>query len=222
MLSPSETFGRSVMLPCRSRSLAGTARSEEAVSIATVATVFAILLPAELPDKSAIASVALGVRYRTWPVLLGVAAGFAVHVLLAVAAGGALSLLPDRLLHGIVGGLFLIGAAWLTFWPTDTSHGDTPPPTRSVVGTAAVSFTTIVLAELGDITQVVTANLTAQYHDPISVGIGALGALWTVAAIAVFGGRGLLRFVPARLLMLLAATTMVGFGVANLVQTARG
>jgi Ca2+/H+ antiporter, TMEM165/GDT1 family len=70
---------------------------------------------------------------------------------------------------------------------------------------------------VGDITQIITANLAARYRDPLSVGVGALLALWSVAALALTVGRGLVQRVPTRLvrrltgvvLALLAAVTLV-------------
>ena len=52
----------------------------------------------------------------------------------------------------------------------------------------------IFIAEWGDLTQILTANLAAHYHSALSVGVGALAALWTVAAIALVGGQSLLRW----------------------------
>lgn len=56
----------------------------------------------------------------------------------------------------------------------------------------------IFIAEWGDLTQILTANLAAHYHSPLSVGVGATLALWAVAGIAVISGQGLMRRVPVR------------------------
>ena len=71
------------------------------------------MFPAELPDKSALASLMLGSRYRPAYVFAGVAAAFAVHVVLALVAGGLLGLLPHRVLSAIVAALFGAGAVIL-------------------------------------------------------------------------------------------------------------
>ena len=76
-------------------------------------TTFALVFPAELPDKTAIASLVLGTRYRPSWVFAGVAAGFTVHAVVAVTAGSLLGLLPHRWLQGIVAGLFIVGAVVL-------------------------------------------------------------------------------------------------------------
>jgi hypothetical protein len=54
----------------------------------------------------------------------------------------------------------------------------------------ATSFGVILLAELGDLSDIVIANLAARYHDPVPVAIGSVLALWAVVALAIVGGRG--------------------------------
>jgi putative Ca2+/H+ antiporter (TMEM165/GDT1 family) len=74
---------------------------------------------------------------------------------------------------------------------------------------ATTAFIVIFLAEWGDLTQILTANLAAHYHSPLSVGLGALAALWAVAALAVIGGRGVLRFVNIRTVRFVTAGILV-------------
>ncbi len=83
------------------------------ISFSVTALVFGVVFLAELPDKTALAGLVLGTRYRASYVFAGVAAAFAVHVALAVAAGSVLTLLPQQLLHALTGVLFLGGAAVL-------------------------------------------------------------------------------------------------------------
>lgn len=179
-------------------------------SLVVALTTFAIILLAELPDKTALASLVLGTRYRPGPVLCGIAAGFTVHVVLAVAAGSLLGLLPHRVLQIVTATLFLITAGVLFARKPPTDEEDKPH--RDAQGfwpVAATGFVVILVAEFGDLTQVVIANLVARYHDPIAVGVGGALAMWTVAAVAVLGGRSLLRLVPVTLLTRLAAGLMV-------------
>ena len=61
---------------------------------------------------------------------------------------------------------------------------------------ATTAFAVIFVAEWGDLTQILTANLAAHYQSGLSVAVGATAALWCVAALAVVGGQGLLRYVP--------------------------
>ena len=187
-------------------------------SIAVGLTTFAVILLAELPDKTALASLVLGTRYRPVPVLVGICAGFAVHVVLAVVAGSLLGLLPHRTLEIVVAALFLAGAVLLLAGRKPAAEEAEPGRRSERFWPAAwMGFAVILVAEFGDLTQVVIANLVARYSDPIAVGAGAAAAMWAVAAIAVLGGKALLRLVPVRLFTRAAAGCMValaGFTLA--------
>jgi putative Ca2+/H+ antiporter (TMEM165/GDT1 family) len=182
------------------------------VSLAIAATVFAVIFTAELPDKTALASLVLGSRYRPTWVFTGVAAAFAVHVGLAIAAGSLLALLPHRPLEIIVSALFAIGAVVLL----RGRHGDgddehvelhgREPGFWRVTGT---SFMIILVAEFGDLTQIATATLAAHYHDPAAVATGAVLALWAVGGLAIVGGRGLLKLIPLVWISRIAAAIML-------------
>jgi Ca2+/H+ antiporter, TMEM165/GDT1 family len=180
------------------------------LSLAVCAVAFTLVLPAELPDKTAFASLLLGTRHRPLPVFAGVAAAFAVHTGLAVVAGDLLSLLPQRALDAVVAALFLL-SAWLLWRRRGLDEGEARGSAAATgfFRVAAASFGVVMVAEFGDLTQIVIANLAARYHDPLSVGIGSVLALWAVAALAITGGRGLLRVIPERLVRLLAAAAMV-------------
>ena len=71
------------------------------LDLAVVATTFALILPAELPDKTFIATLVLATRFKHLWVWLGVIAAFAVQVAIAVTAGGLLALLPSRLVLAV-------------------------------------------------------------------------------------------------------------------------
>src|SRR6201990_1841853 len=94
------------------------------MSLAIIATVFAVIFLSELPDETPLASLVLGSRYRPWYVFTGVAAAFAVHVGLAIAAGSLLSLLPHRPLEIVVAVLFAAGAVMLLRGRGDEGHDE--------------------------------------------------------------------------------------------------
>jgi putative Ca2+/H+ antiporter (TMEM165/GDT1 family) len=165
------------------------------VNLAIVLAVFPIIFLGELPDKTMFASLVMATEGRPVQVWLGAAATFLVHVIIATTIGVALfRLLPERAVDGVVAGVFLVGAlyAWCEGTKDEEALIKRERTGHKVVTTA---FIVIFLAEWGDLTQILTANLAAHYHSPISVAVGALAALWTVAAIAVVGGQSLLRWV---------------------------
>ncbi|MFF8383619.1 TMEM165/GDT1 family protein [Streptomyces kanasensis] len=177
----------------------------------TITTItFGVVFLAELPDKTALAGLMLGTRYRASYVFAGVAAAFAVHVALAVAAGSVLTLLPHRLVQAFVGVLFLAGAAVLLLKKDDGEEEELKAPAdQSFWKVSGAGFMLILVAEFGDLTQIMTANLAARYDDPLSVGLGAVLALWAVAALGILGGRTLMKYVPLRLITKVAAGLML-------------
>lgn len=83
---------------------------------------------------------------------------------------------------------FLAGGALLLrrarFPPNPAPQGGVRLLARCVLGVAAglwkvaaTSFAALFVAEFGDLIQIATANLTARYQDPLTVGVGAL-AIW--------------------------------------------
>ncbi|MET9970528.1 TMEM165/GDT1 family protein [Streptomyces sp. NPDC006356] len=186
------------------------------ISFTVTAVVFGVVFLAELPDKTALAGLVLGTRYRASYVFAGVAAAFALHVALAVAAGSVLTLLPQQIVHAVTGVLFLGGAAVLLMKKDEDEEEIRKPENQSFWKVSGAGFMLILVAEFGDLTQIMTANLAARYDDPLSVGIGAVLALWAVAGIGIVGGKALMRRVPLRLITKVAALLMLGLGVWSL------
>jgi len=174
------------------------------LDITVVATAFALIFPVELPDKTFVATLVLATRYRPLLVWIGVSAAFFVQCLVAVVAGGLLSLLPSAVVGAVAGALFLVGAVVL--WRGAASADEDEAAEEEAVASkatadvhgfrvVATSFAVLFLAEWGDLSQLLTAGLAARYEDPVSVFTGSWLALVTVAALAVLLGRTLLRFV---------------------------
>ncbi|GAA3523960.1 MULTISPECIES: TMEM165/GDT1 family protein [Streptomyces] len=192
------------------------------ISFTVTAVVFGVVFLAELPDKTALAGLVLGTRYRASYVFAGVAAAFAVHVALAVAAGSVLTLLPQQILHALTGVLFLGGAAVLLMKRDEDEEEIRKPENQSFWKVSGAGFMLILVAEFGDLTQIMTANLAARYDDPLSVGIGAVLALWAVAGIGIVGGKALMKRVPLKLITKVAALVMLTLGVWSLYEAIAG
>jgi putative Ca2+/H+ antiporter (TMEM165/GDT1 family) len=196
------------------------------MNFALIVTAFGVVFVAELPDKTALASLALGARYRPGYVFAGVAAAFAVHVVLAVTAGGLLGELPRRPVEAVVAFLFAAGAVlMLRSREEEPSPGGEQAETAGRAGfwsVATRSFLVVFAAEFGDLTQVTMASLAARYHDPLGVGIGAVLGLWAVAGLAVTGGRQLLRLIPYRWITRIAAAALAALSAATIVSAIAG
>ena len=177
------------------------------------ATVFA-----ELPDKTAVAALVLATRHRPLPVFLGTALALVVQSLVAVAAGGVLSLLPPRPVHIAAGLLFLISAIFM--WRRKEEHEEganaaenSPNDFKRALWK---SFLVVFIAEWGDLTQLGTAALAARYKAPVTVFLAASSALCVVAALAVFLGNRLSAIIQPRHTQRAAAVVFVLLGIGLL------
>ena len=178
-----------------------------------VFAVFPIIFLGELPDKTMFASLILATRGRPAVVWVGAAAAFAVHVVIAVTIGVAIfHLLPHRAVQAIVAAMFFAGAV-LALREARKERDEEELVKREVAShkrIAVTAFVVIFLAEWGDLTQILTANLAAHYHNALSVGVGALLALWLVAALAVAAGQSVLRVVNIATVRIVTAVVLFG------------
>jgi len=190
------------------------------VNLTTVAVTFGLIAVAELPDKTMIATIVLSSRYRPLPVWIGAALAMVFNAGVAVAAGRLLELLPHRVVQGVVTAFFAAGALYLfvVTEKVETEAGeDEAQQLRSSRGVALGAFAVIVVAELGDLTQILTANLAARYHDPLSVFVGSAAALVLVMGVGVVGGRVLLTVLPLGTIRRVSGIVLAGFALYSLV-----
>jgi putative Ca2+/H+ antiporter (TMEM165/GDT1 family) len=188
----------------------------DAMHPSVVVGVFPVIFVGELPDKTMFASLVLASRGRPLTVWLGAAAAFAVHVSIAVTIGVALfHVLPHRAVDLVVAALFGVGAGY-AFWEA-RGHEDEAALVEREAGShrqvVTTAFIVIFIAEWGDLTQILTANLAAHYHSGLSVATGAVLALWAVAALAVTTGTGLLRYVDVRLVRMATGVVLLALAL---------
>jgi putative Ca2+/H+ antiporter (TMEM165/GDT1 family) len=171
------------------------------LNVGLAAAVFGVMLVAELPDKTMIATVVMGSRSRPLAVWVGASCAFLVQMGIAAVAGHFLSLLPHRAVEAVVTVLFLGGAAYLLFIPESDevilgeAEGAAERP-GAFTKVALTAFGVIFVGEFGDLTQILAANFVARSHHPWTVFISASLALICVSALGAFGGRALLRVLP--------------------------
>jgi putative Ca2+/H+ antiporter (TMEM165/GDT1 family) len=187
--------------------------------------VFPVIFIGELPDKTMFASLVLASRGRPLTVWLGAAAAFAVHVVIAVTIGVALfRLLPHRAVDLVVAALFALGAGY-AFWEARGNEDETALVEREAGSHGQImttAFIVIFIAEWGDLTQILTANLATHYHSGLSVAIGAVLALWAVAALAVTTGTGLLRYVNVRLVRVVTGVVLLALALFSTLKAITG
>jgi Ca2+/H+ antiporter, TMEM165/GDT1 family len=186
------------------------------MDLAVIGLTFAAIFLVELPDKTFIATLVLSTKFRPLLVWIGVGLAFTVQTTVAVALGKAAGLLPPDVVHIASAVLFLIGAVILfrEARNADAEEAHTEEEYAERAGSdpksgfkaILASFLVLFAAEWGDLSQLLTLSLVAKYDDPVSVFIGALGALLAVSALACVLGRVLLNYIKLRTLNYLGAS----------------
>jgi putative Ca2+/H+ antiporter (TMEM165/GDT1 family) len=129
------------------------------ISFAVIASTFGLIFIAELPDKTALATLILATRLRARDVILGAWAAFAVQTLVGVAAGSVLILLPVTPIR-VASGIGFLVFAFLAFRRNEEEvESEEEAVAKTETGRPAwlISFMVIFAAEWGDLTQLATA-----------------------------------------------------------------
>ena len=190
----------------------------------------ALLIPAELPDKTFVATLVLSTRFSPRWVFLGVSAAFAVQTTIAVAAGQLFALLPELPVQLVTAALFAVGAVVMFRGAAaGDSEADEEQAEAAAVEEAvgrghvrafSAAFFVLLAAEWGDLSQLTTASLAARFDAPLEVWLGAWLALTLVGGLAVLAGRWLVgrvsfpvvRRISGTLLAVLALVTLAEAG----------
>jgi putative Ca2+/H+ antiporter (TMEM165/GDT1 family) len=205
------------------------------LDLAVLLATFAVIFPAELPDKSFIATLVLATRYpRLW-VWLGASIAFGVQMLIAVAAGQLLSYLPRTLVLGVTAALFAIGAVLLVRGGLRARADELAEEAEEIeefealaaadkhgLAAFATTFAVIFTAEWGDLTQLVTAGQAARTDSPLSVFLGSWLALIAVAGIGVLVGSWLQQRVPLWRIRVISGVLLALLAVVTVVELLRG
>ncbi len=200
------------------------------IDLLVVALAFGAIFVVELPDKTFIATLVMSTKMRPLFVWIGVGLAFLVQTGIAVGLGKAASFLPEQLIHTVAAMMFLIGAVILFREARSADDGEADQeeeyaakadPAAHGFRVVATSFLVLFAAEWGDLSQLLTISLVAKYDDPLSVFLGAWGALLAVSGLAVIVGRLLLQRIKLSLLHYVGATVCVLMAVLTVWEMTR-
>ncbi len=186
------------------------------MEITPALTTFSLIALAEMGDKTQLIAIALSTRYSKTHVFAGLLAAFVLLTALAVVVGEVVFAFIGPHIIGIVAGLLFILFGVITILMDDDDDGDIKNPGgRSAFMTA---FSLIALAELGDKTEIAVIALSAQYHAPIMVFLGAVLGLGLVGALGVAIGGKLQTIIPMKKLRIGSGILFLVFGVLFLLE----
>jgi Ca2+/H+ antiporter, TMEM165/GDT1 family len=172
---------------------------DDAQAILTAAaTSFALILAAEMGDKSQLVCMALAAKHRPVPVVLGALASFALLNALAVVFGKAIAnWFPEYVIAAVVALLFIVFGIQALRTTVEEPHEEFKE--KSGHGIFFTTFFLITFAEFGDKTQLAVVALSST-SSPVGVWLGSTLALGTTSALGVLAGRKLLQKIPLELL----------------------
>ena len=179
-----------------------------------LATYGTILVAELIGDKSIYTIGSLTMRFQAFYVFCGFAAAFSIKMLVAVLLGQVIAELPGSLVTITSTATFFLTALVIWF-----KKSDGVPTQREAAKNSTrvffIAFAAIVLAEWGDVGQIMAATLTARYKAPFVVWLGATLALITKGLLGLVVGRTLRQRVPLQVLRPVAASLCVVMGVIS-------
>jgi putative Ca2+/H+ antiporter (TMEM165/GDT1 family) len=187
------------------------------MTVTLLLSTFTLLFLAEMGDKTQLAVMTLACRYAAGPVTAGAFAAFLVLNLLAVLVGDALGRWLPQAAVMLAAGLLFLYFAYRSARDAREQEGDDPADGRSAFW---ASFSMVLLAELGDKTQLVMVALAASTQAPWTVFVGGTLALWSVSLLGVGAGRLVLTRLPRHWVHYAAAALFAAFGGYALWQAA--
>jgi Ca2+/H+ antiporter, TMEM165/GDT1 family len=186
------------------------------IFFATYGAVFAAEI---VGDKLLYTTGVLAARYKTLPIMFGMALAFMLKMGVAVAVGEAISKLPAWLVACVTAASF-IGVA-VAVWRKDERRS--MQKVVSAPRAAMVSFAAIFFSEWGDVGQITAAAMSAKFHIPVVVWLGAVSAMVTKGILAASIGAGvrgwIQEHIPPRIIRYAGVGALVLLGVLSVIET---
>ena len=187
------------------------------------ATYVAVFVAEIVGDKLLYTTGVLATRYRTTPILFGMAVAFMAKMAVAVLLGKAISTFLPRPVVAALTAINFCAIAYVLWRKPDmreVKEKKEYPASRA----ALVSFAAIFFSEWGDVGQITAANMAAQYGGwPWSVWLGAVGAMVTKGALAASIGAGVRQWIQAhfspRTIRYAAVGLLLLLGMLSVVET---
>jgi putative Ca2+/H+ antiporter (TMEM165/GDT1 family) len=175
----------------------------------------ALVVLAEMGDKTQLLAMAFATRFRWHTVLLAVFVATAANHLLAVLVGYYLdSVIPIQYIRVGTAISFILFGLWTI--RGDKLQGEEDRYKFSPFWTVAIAF---FIAEMGDKTQLATVTLAAKYNAIFPVWLGTTTGMVVSDAIGIVVGIALGKKIPERLIKWIAALVFIGFGIVGLYES---
>ena len=163
------------------------------------ATYAAVFVAEIVGDKLLYTTGVLATRYRSLPIILGMALAFMLKMGAAVLLGSVIAQLPKPVIATLTAVSF-IGVMIVLWRKNDDVREGQASRSDALATPAMVTFATIFLSEWADVGMVTAATLAANHPDAlIVVWLGAVCAMVTKGLAAAFLGAGVRQWIRTRI-----------------------
>lgn len=173
----------------------------------------AMVMLAEMGDKTQLLAMALATRFPARVVLLGVFLATILNHALAVALGTYLGgSLNMQMVQMVAAASFILFGLW-------TIRGDRldgEDKRKTILGPVMTVTVAFFLVEMGDKTQLATIALAAKYNAPLETLLGTTAGMLIADAIGIYVGVVAGKRMPERLLKWISALMFITFGLIGL------
>ncbi len=178
-------------------------------------TSLAIVVLAEMGDKTQLLAMAFASRFRWQTVMVGVFAATLANHLFAVVVGNYLTnVVPLDTVKIAASASFILFGLWTI--RGDKLEGEDKKFNFSPFWTVAVAF---FFAEMGDKTQLATVALAAEFKTVVPVWTGTTAGMLIADAVGIIVGIVLHKTIPEKQIKWFAATVFIAFGAVGLYNT---
>lgn len=182
---------------------------------AFLVTYWTVLVAELVSDKSIYTVASLSSRYRSGPMLCGMAAAFGGKMLAAVAFGQVFVHAPLRLTASLSAITFFLAALFI--WRRERrSSSQGAVALSGWRGTAIVPFASLFLTEWADLGQISAAALAVQFNLALPVWLGGTLALLTKGTLAMTLGLRLRDRMPQNALRVFGTCSCCILGFLSL------
>jgi putative Ca2+/H+ antiporter (TMEM165/GDT1 family) len=186
-----------------------------------LATYGAVFVAEIVGDKLLYTTGVLASRYRTVPIMFGMALAFMLKMGVAVVVGEQIGKL-NRLLVASITMLSFIGVA-IALWRKDIERSEGRRDS-GLTKAMMMSFAAIFFSEWGDVGQITAAAMAVAHPGaPLVVWFGAVGAMVTKGALAATLGAGIRQWIVDRvspkIIRYVGVGALLVLGILSVIET---
>jgi putative Ca2+/H+ antiporter (TMEM165/GDT1 family) len=182
-------------------------------SVAAFTASLALIILAEMGDKTQFIAMSFATKYNPYKVLFAVFLATIANFAIMVVIGQLLTTVVPIDLISLAASVSFIGFGLWTLRPEKPKDEKQKASKFGVVGTVGVAF---FIAEFGDKTQLAAVSLAAEYHSALAVLLGATLGMVVADGIGILVGVVLGKHIPEKIIKRVSAAIFIVFGLAGI------